>query len=234
MKKFSRETAERVGWYVYRLIDPTNGETFYVGKGKDNRVFDHVSLELSEQPDEDLKKERISRIVTIGLKPIYLIHRHGIPTEQAAFEVEAALIDAYPGLTNAVGGHGSGVRGCMSAQQVEELYRLAEAQFPSAEKILLIIVNRSATDGKPLIEATAGDWKLNQSRAARADIVLAVVDGAIREAYRLHGNLIQVGDRWRLPLVEADEEVRSRYRNKRVPGVFRKPGSANPIRYNYK
>jgi hypothetical protein len=28
-------------WYVYELIDPRNGEVFYVGKGKGNRIDDH-------------------------------------------------------------------------------------------------------------------------------------------------------------------------------------------------
>jgi hypothetical protein len=38
---FSPEAAEKIGLYVYRLIDPRNGHTFYVGKGKGNRVFQH-------------------------------------------------------------------------------------------------------------------------------------------------------------------------------------------------
>ena len=33
---FTPEVQERLGYYVYRLIDPRNGETFYVGKGKGN------------------------------------------------------------------------------------------------------------------------------------------------------------------------------------------------------
>ena len=36
---FSEEVCNKIGNYVYRLIDPRNGETFYVGKGRDNRVF---------------------------------------------------------------------------------------------------------------------------------------------------------------------------------------------------
>jgi hypothetical protein len=32
--KFPVGVAERLKWYVYRLIDPRNGETFYVGKEK--------------------------------------------------------------------------------------------------------------------------------------------------------------------------------------------------------
>ena len=47
--KFSDETAERLGYYVYRLIDPRNGRTFYVGKGKGNRVFEHIKCALKEK-----------------------------------------------------------------------------------------------------------------------------------------------------------------------------------------
>lgn len=39
---FSPEVAEKLQYYVYRLIDPRNGETFYIGKGKGNRVFSHA------------------------------------------------------------------------------------------------------------------------------------------------------------------------------------------------
>jgi hypothetical protein len=45
---FPAEVAKKLGYYVYRLIDPRNGETFYVGKGK-GRVFQHArgALKLS-------------------------------------------------------------------------------------------------------------------------------------------------------------------------------------------
>ncbi|AHI27618.1 hypothetical protein H845_3717 (plasmid) [Komagataeibacter xylinus E25] len=39
---FSDDVSEQIGYYVYRLVDPRNGETFYVGKGKGNRVFQHA------------------------------------------------------------------------------------------------------------------------------------------------------------------------------------------------
>ncbi|MGI9440198.1 MAG: hypothetical protein ACR2OT_04365, partial [Parvibaculales bacterium] len=41
-RKFPPEVAKQLGYYVYRLIDPRNGETFYVGKGKNDRVFEHA------------------------------------------------------------------------------------------------------------------------------------------------------------------------------------------------
>ena len=31
--QFSDEVSKKLGYYVYRLIDPRNGDTFYVGKG---------------------------------------------------------------------------------------------------------------------------------------------------------------------------------------------------------
>ena len=36
-------------FYVYELIDPFNNEVFYVGKGTNNRVLEHNSLEISEK-----------------------------------------------------------------------------------------------------------------------------------------------------------------------------------------
>ncbi|WP_250481199.1 hypothetical protein [Caballeronia sp. GAOx1] len=36
---------------MYRLIDPRNGETFYVGKGKENRVFQHIRAEKDFEDD---------------------------------------------------------------------------------------------------------------------------------------------------------------------------------------
>ncbi len=55
MNEFPKGVAEKIGNYVYRLIDPRNGETFYVGKGKDNRVFDHIkgAEKVLADPDSD-------------------------------------------------------------------------------------------------------------------------------------------------------------------------------------
>ena len=38
---------EKIGFYVYRLINPSNGETLYVGKGYANRVFYHIKATAS-------------------------------------------------------------------------------------------------------------------------------------------------------------------------------------------
>ena len=53
MRSFKKGVAEELGFYVYRLIDPRNGQTFYVGKGRGDRVFAHINDELALGENED-------------------------------------------------------------------------------------------------------------------------------------------------------------------------------------
>lgn len=43
LNKFTPEVCDKLGHYVYGLIDPRNGRYFYIGKGQNNRVFDHIT-----------------------------------------------------------------------------------------------------------------------------------------------------------------------------------------------
>jgi hypothetical protein len=49
LQAFPPGVASKLKTYVYRLIDPRNGETFYVGRGQGDRVFQHIQ----EQVDGD-------------------------------------------------------------------------------------------------------------------------------------------------------------------------------------
>ena len=62
INKFSEEVEKELKYYVYRLIDPRNGQTFYVGKGKNNRVFAHVNQALKDY-DVKIMREKRSRII---------------------------------------------------------------------------------------------------------------------------------------------------------------------------
>jgi hypothetical protein len=55
IKEFSNEVASQLNYYVYRLIDPRNGQTFYVGKGKGNRLFHHVQCAIDYYDGYDAK-----------------------------------------------------------------------------------------------------------------------------------------------------------------------------------
>ena len=133
-QSFPSEIIKKLRTYVYRLIDPRNGETFYVGKGKGDRVFSHMRAEDGLGDDEINKKfERIRQI------------------RNAGFGVEAALIDAYPGLTYIAGGTGGSDFGVMHAEEIIRRYSAEPATF--RHKALLITVNRSAAE-RSLYEAT--------------------------------------------------------------------------------
>ena len=59
MDRFNEENFDVLGYYVYRLVDPRDNKTFYVGKGCGNRVFNHVNDELrfSNSVDENDSNE---------------------------------------------------------------------------------------------------------------------------------------------------------------------------------
>jgi len=239
-ESFPADVARKLKTYVYRLIDPRNGETFYIGKGQGNRVFSHIRAEQNLDGDEiDNKLQRIREIRIAGFEVAHVIHRHGMDNK-TAFEVESALIDAYPGLTNIAGGNGSNDYGAMHAKAIIRRYRADPAVFQ--HKVLLISVNRSATETS-LYEATRYAWKLNQSKAEQAEYVLATWQGVIVGAFIARRWLEAttenfpgrdaVPGRYGFVGEEAPEAIKRLYVGKAVPDEYRKAGAANPIKYTW-
>lgn len=245
--RFSREAKSLLGYYVYRLVDPRNGQTFYVGKGKNNRVFQHmqgVSPKdwTDRSKDEEISEEhaKLSRIAEIHgekLKVICFIHRHDMD-EDTAYEVEGALIDAYGTLTNAQIGHDNRIRGCMCVDQIEKKARAKEVQFDGAkDKFVIIKIRRSTLsyhNGK-IYDAVRGNWVIDPRRAKRFP-VLACVDGMIEQAF--------VVNRWEKSVPEKvkgrqrfifsgepSQELTQRFAGMFLPKSFRRKGQSNPIRY---
>ena len=243
-ESFPPGVAERLNWYVYRLIDPRNGETFYVGKGRDNRIFQHVKGALSATDDEDatdLKFQRIKDITAAGLAVAHVIHRHGIENEDVAFQIEAALIDAYPGLTNKASGHGSGDYGCRHAEEIVNEY--AAQPFEAAEPLILISIARTYEDeDTDIYRAVRGCWRIDVSRAKNFNLVLAHRRGVVVGAFRPEDWL--PATKANFPWLDADipgragfvgspaeAETAGLYLRKRVPDMYRAKGAANPIRF---
>jgi hypothetical protein len=93
--------------YVYELVDPRDGEVFYVGKGVGERALHH-ELEARNKLIETNKTNRIRDIEKNSERvTVRVIGR--FETEEQAFAVEATLIHWIYGLnnlTNIQGGHG--------------------------------------------------------------------------------------------------------------------------------
>ena len=243
MNEFPEEAVEALGCYVYRLIDPRNGETFYVGKGRRQRVFHHVNDVSggdfnpdSEQGGADPKLDRIRDIHAQGMKVQHIIHRHGM-SDSAAGEVEAALIDAYPGLENRVAGTGRD-RGTRHADEIIREY-IAE-EFVVAEKLIMISIGQLYHQ-RGAYEAVRGCWRMDKTRAENhGDLVLAryrkVIVGAYRPKEWLSGMDERLPDmiRGRCGFVgNKATDVWDKYVGKRVPAQYMKKGTQVAWRYLY-
>ena len=243
MNEFPEEAVEVLGCYVYRLIDPRNGETFYVGIGRRQRVFHHVNDvsggDFDPDPERgaaDPKLERIRDIHAQGMTVQHIIHRHGM-SETAAKEVEAALIDAYPGLENRVKGTGSD-RGTRHADEIIREYTAEE--FVVRENLIMISIGQLYHQ-RGAYEAVRGSWKMNRKRAENhGQLVLAryrkVIVGAYRPKEWLSGMDERLPDqiKGRCGFVgEKATDVWDEYVGKRVPEQYLKRGARIAYRYLY-
>jgi len=237
MTGFSIGVSDQVKHYVYRLIDPRNGQTFYVGKGQGNRVFAHANG-ISELDPEGINDEETQKIQTIrdirkaGLEVIHTIHRHGMDND-TALQVEAALIDAYGGLTNIANGVRSNDYGVMHVQQIEETYKRETIENIS-ENVIIIKISPSSVDlhDGNIYEATRQNWKMSLERAETADYVFSVMHGVVQEVYK--------PTRWYVSTEEgriafegevALSEIRDKYVGNVIPQQYRRKGMASPCLY---
>lgn len=63
MNGFSDKVKQKLGYYVYALADPRDNKIFYIGKGINNRIFQH-----EEKLDNSNKSNRIKEILSSGNK----------------------------------------------------------------------------------------------------------------------------------------------------------------------
>lgn len=185
MNQFPQAVIDKIGYYVYILKDPRNGQIFYVGKGNGNRVFAHVNAAINS-PKETDKLERIRKIRKSGRDVQYDILRHGL-TEKEAFEVEASMIDYInpSKLTNASIGFDSMNRGRMTIPEIIATYD--PQPIIIKEPVLLITPrklykrNMSAED---LYDITRGNWVISEKRN-KARYAFALRNGVVLRVYRV-------------------------------------------------
>ena len=192
--EFSKSTKEHLGHYVYALVDPRNDSKdkpiFYVGKASgNNRAFNH----LQSKRTETQKQKKIREIRRAGYEPIVEIIRYGLASESAAFEVEAAVIDAIgiEHLTNIVRGHGV-EKGRMLASEIERLYGAAPVLIDDiSEPCILFFINNTYSptlSEQELYDCTRQFWQ-GVAKSKRETLVprtaLAIVEGVVVRVYRI-------------------------------------------------
>lgn len=194
MKSFSKSTLENLKYYVYGLVDPRDGSIFYVGKASsNNRAFDH----LKPFAGESSKRQRIEEIrrdtSLADPEPRVEILRYGLESEAAAFEVEAALIDALglENLTNMQRGHGI-ERGRLRAEEVETIYGSAPIRASTiSEPVMLFFVQNtySPTLGEDELYDSVRQFWHQVSERTRTELThrtaLAIVDSVVVRVYSI-------------------------------------------------
>jgi uncharacterized protein len=242
MPQIPQRVCEKLKYYVYLYVDPRTQRPFYVGKGKGNRIYGH----LSDTEDTD-KVNRIGELRKLGLEPVLEILKFGL-TEREAFLVESAAIEllGVDELTNRVKGHGAieNGRGLLT----ETIQELDAEAITITDKAILINISRLYRYGMTpmeLYDTTRGIWKVAPSRH-NAELAFCVYGGIIREVYSIatwlpaHSTMTlgrdflekeyNPSERHEFVGRLAPESTRKKYIGKSVQDYFA-PGSQNPIKY---
>lgn len=240
MESFSAEVKEALDHYVYILINPLDNKIFYVGQGKEDRIFAHAKDALLD-PKENDKLDVIREIKNKGEELKYYILRHKLSKEEARL-VESVFIDFLifkdfkfvSNITNIAAGYHQWYEGIKTVQEIEQIYSCEPLDINNKRhKLLCININNSYDKDKDIYEVVRRSWKLNQKRANEVDYVIAEYRGISRAIFKVNDKGWYVDsenpERYCFEGVKVeDKEICDLYLNKKIP---RSKGSSNPIRY---
>lgn len=175
INQFSPQTLQEIGYYVYLLVDPRDNTIFYVGKGENNRVFNHEEKVRKDfNPDND-KEVRIKDILDAGLNVEKYIVRYQL-TEEQAFIVESVLINLLGGgkgeyvpfkfeLSNIQGGHQMSTNKIMTVEQLDALYSSKPLTVDEiTDRVMCININKAYRRDGDVYEAVRAAWRISQKK----------------------------------------------------------------------
>ena len=239
--KFKPETCSEIKNYVYAYIDPDTMQPFYIGKGKDNRCFDH----LSDQAETE-KVNRIKELKRNNKEPIIKLLRYGLTENEAAL-LESTIIDfiGLDKLTNKARGVHSRSFGISSIEDINIKYTAEDVEIKD-DKVILISIGksfRSNMSPEELFEYSRGCWKVNVQKH-KPEYALIIFQGIVREVYKIYTwykagtstytyrkeSEINLPDRKEFDGKIAEDNIRNKYLKKSVRKSFSK-GSRYPVKY---
>ena len=164
---------------------------------------------------------------------MHIVQRYGL-TEIEAFEVEAALIDCFAGLTNLQTGHSSD-RGVNNAEVLQRELSLEE--FEDVDELNYCIIKIKdywINERGSIYETVRKHWKVNEKRISKIPYVLASHNGVIIEVFKVEKwyEAQEIPGRYMFDGVQASQEIRSLFINKRLPKHYVKKGMASPLLYH--
>ena len=202
MDRFSQLCREKIGEYVYALVDPrVSGpileRIFYVGKGTRDRCHDHARLELKteELGDKQLKLSTIREIrrATDAPPPVFIV-AHSLSRDEA-LRLEAIMIATLGirTLRNAVRGQGD--RDVwLPADEIDARYASPVQRRQIEGTVLFVSLNGGPElppypeikdDERRLAVRTLSWWPVASKKAARVDLVVGVYRGLTRCAFEI-------------------------------------------------
>jgi hypothetical protein len=228
--------AERLGWYVYALRDPRTGAIFYVGKGKGERVYQHArhAKSVPGETGKQLKLDTIREIHRRGLEVEVEIIRHRIDNEDAAYEIEAAVMDAFAlvgvELTNLASGRGR-ARGWQPLEEIIVQHVAEPAEIAPEYRVVLIRISREfrvSQTSEELYESTRNWWKMAPHRH-NPEFAFSVFGGIVRAVFRIQRWRSDDRGRWEFDGIR-DATMDDLYVWKDV-SRWLPAGAQNPIKY---
>lgn len=250
MNTFDVKAQKALGYYVYMLVNPNDGKPFYIGKGKGNRVFDHIQDAIN---NPNVTSDKFDTIREIGAERVkHVILTHGL-TETEAFRIEALFIDLliYVGfpLTNDDSGHHIKEIGIMTSDEIIRLYN-AERLDKIGDDCVVININAQynrAEGTEAIYRATKEAWRIAKwrinSKSHPIRYVLSEYRGLIIDVFkvkewypvkRTYGlKCAKAGEQYDAYGFDGDvaeESVRNLYINKSIADRKAR-GRANPVSF---